>query len=278
MKRIVALALAGLLVFVFAACDSKDQETAGLEVATAFQQQTEPETTIALETEETTTEPASDDSPTGAGSTGEGTDLQAPTGKAEILALYNDALGKSSGLNKTLYSYDILVAMFVGVKLAGLKQDDMDMLDAINEPYRYYRDNQRKAHDLVKLTDAQVNSVVLKGQNGKLATYEMSLKPATAGQSMQNGYAGYSSLVTFPEIDTLLGLAAEGQSYKVSIYKFSLSNGKLAVTIDLESGAIQSAEISFTQDATGPLRITWYFIPGTADVVLKLAVKSTYKI
>jgi len=278
MKRIIALALAGLLAFSLAGCAPKEQDTGGQEVTTAMQRETEPETTTMPETEETTTEPATSVSGTSADSTGTSQELQAPTGKAEILALYNGALGKSSGLSKTLYSYDILVATFAGVKLAGLKQNDMDMLDAINEPYRYYRDNQRVAHDLVKLTDAQVASAALKKQDGELAAYEIQLKPATADQSMQNGYAGYSSLVTFPEIDTLLGLAAEGQSYTVSIDKFSLSNGKLAVTIDLESGAIQSAEISFTQDATGPLRITWYFIPGTADVVLKLAVKSTYKI
>ena len=278
MKKIIASALAGLLLFALAACSS-----GGAPEAPATEGTTIPETVTQAEKETSTEETSAEGTAIEAtaaviGETSAGEAAAAPTGKAEILALYNGALGKSGDLSRTAYSYDILAALFTNVRLAGLRTGDMDMLDEINEPYRYYRDNRRMAHDLVRLTDAQVSSAALKKQDGKLATYEIQLKSATAEQSMQNGHAGYSGLVTFPEIDMLMGLASEGQPYTAAVDKFTMSNGKLLVTIDLESGVIQSAECTFTQDVAGPLRLTWYFIPGTTDFVLKLTAKSTYKI
>ena len=279
MKRIIALLLAAMLALSLAACGRSEPaaateaptETAADTAATA-----EAETSTAAQTEETTAveTSASPEATTTMVEQSSSAALQAPTDKTQILALYNDAIAKPGSLSRTLYSWDILTAVFANVRIAGIRQDDIDSLENISEPYRFYRDSQRTAHDLVRLTDAQVASAALKKQDGKLATYELQLKPATADQSMQNGYAGYPGLVAYSEIIMLLDLAADGASYTASIDKFSLSNGKLLVAIDLESGAVQSAEFSFTEDAVGPLRL---YVVGTADIVLKFDVRAAYK-
>lgn len=279
MKQIITLALAGMLVFMLAACGSGGTPEITTETTTGFVMEAAAEEEseyICVTGEATSNEAISIDvATTIAGEAGTGEGLEAPIGKAEILVLYNGALAKSGGLTRTLYSWDVLTAKFTDVKIAGFRQDDIDTLDTMNPLYRNYRDREPTAHGLVRLTDAQVSSAALKKQEGRLATYEIQLKPATADQSMQGGHAGYAGNLTWTEIDMLLTLAADGMSYTASIDKFSLSNGKLLVTIDLESGAIQAAECSFTQEATGPLRL---YVVGTATIVLKFTAKSTYQI
>jgi|GEM_PF-4027536 len=288
MKRILALIAAGILVLSLAACGPKDAETGTpeSETTTAPDSSTASGTEPTSTTEEdaTTTAPTTNEAPSGGQTTvtpttvpgqSEAQALKAPTAKGDILALYNAGLTKTSGLSRTAYSREFLTATFADVKIAGIRAgDDINSLETMSKENIMGIDNKRKAHDLLKLTDAQLKSAALKKQEGNLATYELLLQPATADQDMKRGYAGYFGLVTLADIDPLLAEAANGQRYSANIKTYKMSNGKLLVTIDLESGKIQSAEGSFIEDATGSVKIS----VGTADLILKFDVRATYKV
>jgi hypothetical protein len=193
---------------------------------------------------------------------------KAPTGKAQILALYNEGLKNTGGLQRVAYSREFLVCIF-----AVLGQN-IDSLPNMSQENIMGRDNQPKAHDLAALSGAQVKSAALKKQEGGLASYEILLQPAAADQTMPRGYGGYFGLLTYADITVLLDEAAgEGTTYNATVESFALSSGKLLVTIDLESGQIKSVEGSYIEDATGTVKVSIL----SSKLILQFDIRAAYK-
>lgn len=283
MKKIIALALSGLLLLALAACGTQEQEEPTSEPVTeAAVLTTEEETGTALEIEETTTEPG--DSQTAGG---EMTDLVtetvvpalfAPTDKAGILALYNAGLTKSGGLNRVAYSREAVTVTFTDIRLLRVKvSEDLDRLDELTREDLMGIDNRRRPHDLVSLTDAQVQSAKLLSVQGvNLATFELQLQNVSSASPVPQGYGGYFSLVTFETAMKLLTDYSSEEwpvSDNTTITTFNMTQGKLLVTIDLESGEIVSAEGSYMEEILGDGKVSGL----TLLVTLKFNVKAAYK-
>jgi len=272
MKRIIALLLIGMLVFSFAACGPDEPAAATEALTEAAADETsataQAETSAIAETEET----AEGGTIIAAEQTSAPV-LKAPTGQANILALYNESLVKTKGLGRTAYSRKLLVSKAV-ILFEGL--GDVDMIPNMKEKDINYSDNQRRAHDLVSLNDANVKSAALKKQEGNLATYEILLQPASADPSMKSGNGGYFSLVLFSDVMALLETYSTQDTpfaENTTIQSFSMDQGKLLATIDLESGQMQSVEGSYAEDVNGTMKVSFL----SAKLILRYDIKAAYK-
>lgn len=274
MKRILALILAGVLVFSLAACGGNE---------TAEETTTLPETTEAAATEAdaVVTEAATDAAVTEAASLAEGetaaaeettvaeTTLpaieKAPETTEEILALYNktinDAVAAKVGFNKERYTdnetlnagfllktFGDLIYSFMGIGAENKYTEDVTKGDwAEDLPHQYLRKSTLTAADLTsaKCTekDGQYTIVLgIKDGTSKASKSESWTKASLdkCGICVGDADKSYFDHKTAPVI-----YAAVGEVLSSAVIEESYNNAKVVAVIDGATGHLVSLTVEF---------------------------------
>lgn len=274
MKRILALILAGVLVFSLAACGGNE---------TAEETTTLPETTEAAATEAdaVVTEAATDAAVTEAASLAEGetaaaeettvaeTTLpaieKAPETTEEILALYNktinDAVAAKVGFNKERYTdnetlnagfllktFGDLIYSFMGIGAENKYTEDVTKGDwAEDLPHQYLRKSTLTAADLTsaKCTEKDGQYTItlgIKDGTSKASKSESWTKASLdkCGICVGDADKSYFDHKTAPVI-----YAAVGEVLSSAVISESYNNAKVVAVIDAATGHLVSLTVEF---------------------------------
>ena len=284
LAKLIALMMALVLVFSFAACGGNDEE---------------PTTTSA--DNEVVTEDAGTPGETGDTSASDGTSdtaapgeskqddatnktdpdtpapggVAAPSDKAAGVKLFNDALGKVSStttyVDRKLTKCD---ATIVG---------NLDKLGPVSETFAKGSGNVNVKLSSLSAGDVKDYSYTTSGNN-----YVMTFKLGTVNGStnLKHGNGGYMYFLTMDEIATVvnqIGKQIGGNSFSIEMYKdqssISLQGGTLTVTVDKTTGKMSKAVITFKEVIDGKCKAKVGPLPAniTADLVGEGTVTFTLK-
>lgn len=285
LAKLIALMMALVLVFSFAACGGNDEEptttsadkevvtedavtpdetgdTAGSEDASANDSQAASDSQAA----------DSNNAGTQGGSTSTSTAIAQPKTTAEGVKVFNDALAKVSGTKTTVQR-----------ELTKAKVSILDLNDITNGgASKSFAAGSGPVN--VKLSSLNASSVSSFSCTPSGSNYVMTfnLKETSGGASMKHGQGGYMYFLTMSEIsDVVMQIGHElgGEGFNVNINTakttLTLTGGKLVVTVNKDTGKMSSAVLSFTENIDG--KCTTSLLPGnlTADLVGKGTVTFT---
>lgn len=287
LAKLIALMMALVLVFSFAACGGNDEEptttSADNEVVTE-DAGTPGETGDTSASDETGDTAASGetDNTAAPGETGKtDTDtpstggVAAPSDKAAGVKLFNDALGKVSStttyVDRKLTKCD---ATIVG---------NLDKLGPVSETFAKGSGNVNVKLSSLSAGDVKDYSYTTSGNN-----YVMTFKLGTVNGStnLKHGNGGYMYFLTMDEIATVvnqIGKQIGGNSFSIEMYKdqssISLQGGTLTVTVDKTTGKMSKAVITFKEVIDGKCKAKVGPLPAniTADLVGEGTVTFTLK-
>lgn len=285
LAKLIALMMALVLVFSFAACGGdKDEQPSDTtnEVVNTEDAVTPDETgdTTGSEDASANDSQAASDSQaadsnnagTQGGSTSTSTAIAQPKTTAEGVKVFNDALAKVSGTKTT-----------VKRELTKAKVSILDLNDITNGgASKSFAAGSGTVN--VKLSSLNASSVssfdCTTSGNNYVMTFN--LKETSGGASMKHGQGGYMYFLTMSEIsDVVMQIGHElgGEGFNVDINTakttLTLTGGKLVVTVNKDTGKMSSAVLSFTENIDG--KCTTSLLPGnlSADLVGKGTVTFT---
>lgn len=256
LAKIIALLMALVLVFSFAACGGDEEPT---ETNTENAAITEDAGTSDDTADTAGSEDASADSQTPGDSQNESKDegtqggsttggaIAKPTDKAAGVKVYNDALAKVSS-TKTYVDRKLTKQ---NLTLIG----DLNSLGPVSESFA-----KGSGYVNVKLSSLSAGDVSSYSVSEKGDNYVMTFKLNTVngGQDLKHGKGGYMYFLTMDEVSTVvnqIGKQIGGDSFEVSIKKdksdISLQGGQLVVTVNKNTGKMSSAVLDFTEVITG---------------------------
>ena len=269
MKRILALMLALAMLFSFAACGEKtEEETTTTTVAEEVTEDVAEEVTEALATEAPTADPSAPETSAVESTVAESTTPaieKVPETKAEILAVYNNAVNKAYdarvGFNKVRYTdneklnagfllntFGDLVYSFMGI--GAENKYTMDVTKGQWEsdvPHHYLRKSTLAESDLTGATCTE--------KDGKL-TIKFNVKPGTSKASKSESWTkapidkcgicvgdldkSYFDHKTAPVI-----YAAVGQVVSGAVIEESYDNATIVAVIDAATGHLVSLNVEY---------------------------------
>ena len=253
LAKIIALLMALVLVFSFAACGGDEEPT---ETNTENAAITEDAGTSDDTADTAGSEDASADSQTPGDSQNESKDegtqggsttggaIAKPTDKAAGVKVYNDALAKVSS-TKTYVDRKLTKQ---NLTLIG----DLNSLGPVSESFA-----KGSGYVNVKLSSLSAGDVSSYSVSEKGDNYVMTFKLNTVngGQDLKHGKGGYMYFLTMDEVSTVVNQQIGGDSFEVSIKKdksdISLQGGQLVVTVNKNTGKMSSAVLDFTEVITG---------------------------
>ncbi len=263
LAKIIALLMALVLVFSFAACGGDEEPTeTNTENGTVTEDAAVPgddtdatgDTTASEDTSddaqtpsETSADGESQDNANQGGSTSTSGAVSKPTDKAAGVKLFNDALAKVSS-----------TTTYVDRKLT--KQDltligDLNSLGPVSDSFAKGSGNVNVKLSSLSAGDVSSYSISESGNN-----YVMTFKLNTVsgGQDLKHGKGGYMYFLTMDEVATVvnqIGKQIGGDSFEVNIKKdkstIQLQGGQLVVTVDKTTGKMSKAVLDFTEVITG---------------------------
>lgn len=264
LAKIIALLMALVLVFSFAACggDEEPTETNTENAAVVDDSAAVPGDDTDVTGDTTASEDASDDAQTPdetpsdgeskadasqSGSTSTSGAVSKPTDKAAGVKLFNDALAKVSS-----------TTTYVDRKLT--KQDltligDLNSLGPVSDSFAKGSGNVNVKLSSLSAGDVSSYSVSESGNN-YIMTFK--LNTVSGGQELKHGKGGYMYFLTMDEVATVvnqIGKQIGGDSFEVNIKKdkstIQLQGGQLVVTVDKTTGKMSKAVLDFTEVITG---------------------------
>ncbi len=287
LAKLIALMMALVLVFSFAACGGNDEEptttSADNEVVTedAGTPGETGDTSASDETGDTAAPGETGDSKQDDTTNKTDTDTPAPGGvaapsdKAAGVKLFNDALGKVSStttyVDRKLTKCD---ATIVG---------NLDKLGPVSETFAKGSGNVNVKLSSLSAGDVKDYSYTTSGNN-----YVMTFKLGTVNGStnLKHGNGGYMYFLTMDEIATVvnqIGKQIGGDSFSIEMYKdqssISLQGGTLTVTVDKTTGKMSKAVLTFKEVIDGKCKAKVGPLPAniTADLVGEGTVTFTLK-
>lgn len=285
LAKLIALMMALVLVFSFAACGGNDEEptTTSAENEVITEDAATPgETGDTAASDETgdTAAPGETDNTAAPGETSK-TDtpstggVAVPNTKEEAVKLYNDALAKVSStkgnVTRKLTKKDLTI---VG---------DLDKLTNGEASKQFAAGGGNLAGAKLSSLSASSVSNYSKTTSGNNIVMTFTLNTLSGGTNLKHGNGGYMYFLTMDEIDSVvnqIGKSIGGDGFNVNIKKdkssISLENGKLVVTVDKTTGKMSSAVLSFKEVIVG--KCTTSLVPGltlTADLVGEATVNYT---
>ncbi len=262
LAKIIALLMALVLVFSFAACGGNDEPT-------------ETNTENGAVTEDAAVPGDVDNTADSAASEGASGDTQAsgetqangeskndaaqnnststngaiaqPADKAAGVKVFNDALAKVSS-TKTYVDRKLTKR---NLTIVG----DLDNLGPISDTFAKGSGNVNVKLSSLSASDVKSFSCTPSGNN-----YVMTFKlnNVSGGQELKHGKGGYMYFLTMDEVATVvnqIGKQVGGDSFEVNIKKdkssLSLQSGTLVVTVDKTTGKMSKAVLDFTEVITG---------------------------
>lgn len=283
LAKLIALMMALVLVFSFAACggdkDEQPSDTTNEAVVNTEDTATPGETGDTAASDETSDTAAPGESKQD--DTTNKTDTPAPGGvavpstKDEAVKLYNDALGKVSStkanVTRKLTKKDLTI---VG---------DLDKLTNGEASKQFAAGGGNLAGAKLSSLSASNVSNYTKTTSGNNIVMTFTLNTTSGGTNLKHGNGGYMYFLTMDEIDSVvnqIGKSIGGDGFNVNIKKdkssISLENGKFVVTVDKTTGKMSSAVLSFKEVIVG--KCTTSLVPGltlTADLVGEATVNYT---
>lgn len=284
LAKIIALLMALVLVFSFAACggDEEPTETNSESAAITEDVASSDDTADTAGSEDASAEDsqASDDSQaadsndagTQGGSTSTSNAIAKPNNATEGVKVFNDALAKVSSTKTTVQR-----------ELTKAKVSILDLNDITNGgASKSFAAGSGTVN--VKLSSLSASSVSSFSCTTSGSNYVMTfnLKETSGGASMKHGQGGYMYFLTMSEIsDVVMQIGHElgGDGFNVDINTdkttLTLTGGKLVVTVNKDTGKMSSAVLSFTENIDG--KCTTSLLPGnlSADLVGKGTVTFT---
>lgn len=283
LAKLIALMMALVLVFSFAACGGNDEDPTESDTANAVQTEdagtpdATGDTSASDETGDSAAPDATGDSKQEPGSsdstaTPPSGGISKPTDTAAGVKVFNDALKKVSSTKTT-----------VKRELTKAKVSILDLNDITNGgASKSFAAGSGPVN--VKLSSLSASSVSNYSitENGNNYVMTFMLKDTSGGASMKHGQGGYMYFLTMSEIsDVVMQIGHElgGDGFNVNINTdkttLTLTGGKLVVTVNKNTGKMSSAVLSFTEDIDG--KCTTSLLPGnlSADLVGKGTVTFT---
>lgn len=252
LAKIIALLMALVLVFSFAACngDEEPTETNTENAAITEDAGTSDDTADTAGSEDASADSqASGDSQEPGSSTS--TDKPTPGGvtvpntKEEAVKLYNDALGKVSSTSAKIDRKLTKTDSSVG---------DLNKLGPVSEKFAAGSGALNSKLSALSAADVQTYS---KSESGNNIVMTFTLKTVNGGKDLTHGKGGYMYFLTMDEINTVvkdIGNSIQ-EGFKIEINKdkssISLQGGKLVVTVDKTTGKMSSAVLDFTEVIDG---------------------------
>lgn len=279
LAKLIALMMALVLVFSFAACGGdKDEQPSDTtnEVVNTEDAVTPDETGDTAASDETGDTAASGetDNTAAPGETGK-TDTDTPsTGgvtvpatKEDAVKLYNDALKKVSSTSAKIDRKLTKTDSSVG---------DLNNLGPVSEKFAAGSGSINSKLSSLSASDVQNYS---KSESGNNIVMTFTLKTVNGGAELAHGKGGYMYFLTMDEINTVvkdIGNSIQ-KGFKIEIRKdkssISLQGGKLVVTVDKTTGKMSSAVLDFTEVIDGNCKALGFM---TVDADLIGVGKVTY--
>lgn len=285
LAKLIALMMALVLVFSFAACggdkDEQPSDTTNEAVVNTEDTVAPGETgdTAASDGTSDTAAPGESKQDDATNKTDPDTPapggVAAPSDKAAGVKLFNDALGKVSStttyVDRKLTKCD---ATIVG---------NLDKLGPVSETFAKGSGNVNVKLSSLSAGDVKDYSYTTSGNN-----YVMTFKLGTVNGStnLKHGNGGYMYFLTMDEIATVvnqIGKQIGGNSFSIEMYKdqssISLQGGTLTVTVDKTTGKMSKAVITFKEVIDGKCKAKVGPLPAniTADLVGEGTVTFTLK-
>lgn len=274
LAKLIALLMALVLVFSFAACGGNDEDTTESDSANAVQTEdagTPDETGDTNASGETGDTAASGETGDTAapGSTGK-TDTDTPsTGgvtvpatKEDAVKLYNDALKKvsstSAKIDRKLTKTDSSAGNLDGLTGGAVSKKFAEGSGSLNSK-------------LSALSAADVQDYS-KAESGNNIIMTFTLKNVKGGAELAHGKGGYMYFLTMDEVATVVSDIGKSisESFKISVKKdkstIELQGGKLVVTVDKTTGKMSSAVLDFTEVIDGSCTALGV-MPVSADLI-----------
>lgn len=278
LAKLIALMMALVLVFSFAACGGNDEDptesdTANEAVVNTEDTATPDATGDTAASDETGDTAASGESKQEADSTGKNDDtpstsgVAAPSDKAAGVKLYNDALGKVSS-TKT----------YVDRKLTKCDATVVGNLDNLTDGAVSKKFAEGSGYVNVKLSSLSAGDVKDYSYTTNGNNYVMTFKLNTVSGStnLKHGNGGYMYFLTMDEVAGVvndIGKAIGGSAFSIEMYKdkssIDLQSGTLTVTVDKTTGKMSKAVLAFTEVIEGKCKAKVGPLPAsiTADLV-----------
>lgn len=285
LAKLIALMMALVLVFSFAACggdkdeqpsdttneavvNTEDTAASGETGDTAASDGTSDTAAPGESKQDDATNKTDPDTPAPGG-------VAAPSDKAAGVKLFNDALGKVSStttyVDRKLTKCD---ATIVG---------NLDKLGPVSETFAKGSGNVNVKLSSLSAGDVKDYSYTTSGNN-----YVMTFKLGTVNGStnLKHGNGGYMYFLTMDEIATVvnqIGKQIGGNSFSIEMYKdqssISLQGGTLTVTVDKTTGKMSKAFLTFKEVIDGKCKAKVGPLPAniTADLVGEGTVTFTLK-
>lgn len=277
LAKLIALMMALVLVFSFAACGGNDEEptttSADNEVVTedAVTPGETGDTSASDETGDTAapgeTGDSKQDDTTNKTDTPANGGVTVPATKEDAVKLYNDALKKVSSTSAKIDRKLTKTDSSVG---------DLNNLGPVSEKFAAGSGSINSKLSSLSASDVQNYS---KSESGNNIVMTFTLKTVNGGAELAHGKGGYMYFLTMDEINTVvkdIGNSIQ-EGFKIEIRKdkssISLQGGKLVVTVDKTTGKMSSAVLDFTEVIDGNCKALGFM---TVDADLIGVGKVTY--
>lgn len=284
LAKIIALLMALVLVFSFAACGgdedptetntengavTEDAAAPGGDIDATGDTDASGDASDTLASGETAAEGESkNEADNNGGSTSTGGAIAQPTTTAEGVKVFNDALAKVS--STTTYVDRKLTKQ--NLTIVG----DLNSLGPVSDTFEKGSGNVN-----VKLSSLSASSVssfsCTPSGNNYIMTFKLNTLNGGKGgsQNLKHGQGGYMYFLTMDEVSSVvnqIGKQIGGDSFEVNIKKadseISLQGGQLVVTVDKTTGKMSKAVLDFTEVITGKCQTSLLGpITVTADLV-----------
>lgn len=277
LAKLIALMMALVLVFSFAACggdkdeqpsdttneavvNTEDTAAPGETGDTAASDGTSDTAAPGESKQDDTTKKTDTDTPSTGGVT-------VPATKEDAVKLYNDALKKVSSTSAKIDRKLTKTDSSVG---------DLNNLGPVSEKFAAGSGSINSKLSSLSASDVQNYS---KSESGNNIVMTFTLKTVNGGAELAHGKGGYMYFLTMDEINTVvkdIGNSIQ-EGFKIEIRKdkssISLQGGKLVVTVDKTTGKMSSAVLDFTEVIDGNCKALGFM---TVDADLIGVGKVTY--
>lgn len=286
LAKLIALMMALVLVFSFAACGGNDEDPTESDTANEAVVNTEDTATPDATGDTATSDDTSDTAAPGESNQDDttkktGTDTPAPGGvaapsdKAAGVKLYNDALGKVS--STTTYVDRKLTKK----KIMGI---DLDTFGDVSGTFANGSGNVNVKLSALSAGDVKDYSYTTSGNNYVMT---FTLGTVSGGTNLKHGNGGYMYFLTMDEVEKTvldIGNLLSGGNFDITMYKdkstIELQGGKLVVTVDKTTGKMSKATLTFKEVIEGKCKAAIsgpIAVNATADLVGEGTVTFTLK-